>query len=1276
MVVSCSQNSRDGAASMGPSQVETVPGPQPQRGPTPATGVSVPSELAREGQSRATGIHIMQWNAEGVRNKKTDLQQFLKMHNIDICCLQETHLNGNHRFTVRGYEAFRQDRTTGHKGGVITLVKNSLAAAEVYRSAHDDTEILGIKVLMGKTPLTIINLYSSPNKPLQLHEVPTSLDHWLVLGDFNSHSPSWGYSDLDGKGEDLEDWMLEKHLVLINKPDDPPTCYSRAWRTTSTPDLAIATDDIAGHCKRTVEPQLGGSDHKPITIELQNQARPHKTASQPRWNYKKAKWSDFSTALEKSCKGMVLHNKTLNEEVELFTKAVQKAAKENIPRGQRHDYKPGWNNHLQQLHDVLCRCRDIMEANPTDENVTAHNQALAKFTKEKLQQLRESWHEKTQSLNMEKDTYKLWQLTKTLNGDHREKKQTVLEVQGQLQTGKIAANTFAATYAKDSFVTMPAERTRAVRQETRELGHNSNSSCMTSPIRMDELISAIKALRCKKAPGPDGVSNDMIKHFGPNTKHTLLKIINRSWRTGAVPSAWKKAHVVPIHKKGKDKKDPESYRPISLLSCLGKLMERILNRRLIWHLESNNLLAPTQTGYRSNRNTEDQLMLLAQEIENAFQEKKKVVSVFFDMTKAFDRVWREGLLLKLLRCKVGGRMFTWIKSFLQERTARVILDGHASVSVKMRAGVPQGGVLSPTLFLVYINDITSCIPRHVANSLHADDLAIWSAAEHTTSAAYRIQEGVTRIKKWTEDWGLELNRVKSVATVFSLSTAKDKVHLKLGETTLPQTDAPTFLGVKLDSRLTWKSHIEETGARAIKRLAIMRKLSGTSWGSSSRILKTVYTATVRPVMEYASSAWSTAAKTNKARLDKVQNLGLRCILGAMKTTPIYEMEKTASIPPLETRREEKLLKQGERLRRLRDHPLHGKLQASTKNRLKRQSQNHLLKACQRENAEILATSPDSCVNVTHQEWSPETFGVEIRTTIPGVSGKQAQSETALKALALNEIHQRYPAKKWSHVFTDGSAAGATKNGGSGVYIQHPGRPPETISLPSGSLCSNYRAEMKALQAAADHLNLMDSPPAKVVLLTDSLSVLQALSESPAEKPLMDLRRALHMLSKKAALSLQWIPAHCGIRGNEAADRLAKKGGEQPQHMPDLTYQEAKTIIKSHWKSKFLRNTGNYEPTKDNLHRLGRAEQTTIFRLRTGHCGLRAHLRRIGVAASALCGCGGADETPEHVLQACPLLTQLRDQTWPEGSTLHTKLWGTVDDLRRTSQFTTAAGLRL
>ena len=193
----------------------------------------------------------------------------------------------------------------------------------------------------------------------------------------------------------------------------------------------------------------------------------------------------------------------------------------------------------------------------------------------------------------------------------------------------------------------------------------------------------------------------MLKHLVSGAKRILLCSYNQSWSIGTVPTIWKEAVIRPIPKKGKDKRDPSSYRPINLLSCVGKLLERIIDKRLTWHLQSSSVLASTQTGYRqfrrltwhlqSNavltstqagyrqfRSAEDQLALLTQDIEDAFQEKKKVLVVFFDMSKSFDKVWKEGLPLKLVRAGVHGKMYKWLSDFLFNRNARVKLNGQTS----------------------------------------------------------------------------------------------------------------------------------------------------------------------------------------------------------------------------------------------------------------------------------------------------------------------------------------------------------------------------------------------------------------------------------------------------------------------------------------------------------------------------------------------------------------------------------------------------------------------
>ena len=258
-------------------------------------------------------------------------------------------------------------------------------------------------------------------------------------------------------------------------------------------------------------------------------------------------------------------------------------------------------------------------------------------------------------------------------------------------------------------------------------------------------------------------------------KQTKLQLFDGGWRTGTVPQVWREAIMIAILKRGKDKSKAESYRPISLTSCVGKLMERLINTRLMWHLENKKHITPEQAAFTQDRSTEDQITYIAQAIEDAFQDKKHTLAVWIDLEKAFDKVWEEGLKMKL-------------------RQANVPMDWTV-----------HGGVMSPTLFLIFIRDILHRMPQNIQGSIYADDLALRCSEEYITTVNYRLQQALQVIKSLARSWLVKVNEKKKIFTIFSLSNQKHSVHLKLNGRTLHQEDAPTYLGVTLDRGLTWKN---------------------------------------------------------------------------------------------------------------------------------------------------------------------------------------------------------------------------------------------------------------------------------------------------------------------------------------------------------------------------------------------------------------------------------------------------------------------------------------
>ena len=1282
---------RCGALPVESRRASRVPGPVPQKGPPHATGGHpVPMRGARFRRRRvnATGrrtsdpeetprpLNILQWNAEGVYNKKIPLTERLHAEDIDVACIQETHLNTNRRFTVRGYQTFRMDREGRHKGGVLILVRNSIAAKDITVDTNQQAEIHGVSITVDNSVITIFNLYCPPDKDLSLQMMDTPPENCLVIGDFNSHSTCWGYDETDRRGDEVEDWQIESNMLLLNDPEDPPTFFSRRWITTSTPDLAFATEDLSRKTIRKVQSQLAGSDHRPVLLAINLQYRPSNPKTFPRWNYKKADWVKFSRLSDEYCKGVKTDDYNINKATKSFNQAILKAASETIPRGARKNYRPYWTEELQGLEDEVARAREEVENNPTQENNIALKACTARCRKAYVQAARTSWREKTEKLNLDRDGNKLWKLTRAMNDENTRSAPVIIEKDQEMVTGRNAANCFIDTYEKVSSILVPDDRKQQVHEDLRKHQVDQDPpEYMNRPFNMKEFEEALKTLKDKKSPGPDKVTNEMLEHLGTRAKSRLLALFNNSWKTGHVPQSWREADMVPIHKKGKDRAKADSYRPISLTSCVGKLMERMINTRLVWHLEKNNIFTPEQAGFRQHRSTEDQVTYIAQKIEDGFQDKQQTLTVWIDLEKAFDKVWKDGLRLKLQKSGVTGCMYQWISQYLTSRKARVHVNGAYSRKKTLREGVPQGGVLSPTLFLVFINDIIGKLPRKVQGAIYADDLVLWCSEEYLTTANYRLQQALNVLEGWTKQWLVKINAKKTTYTVFSLSTKEQKATLRINGQTLLAEDNPTYLGVTFDRRLTWRQQSKKTEARGKVRLALMKKLAGTTWGADTSTLKRLYTGRVRPVLEYGMTAWGTTAKSNFDRVSKVQNQATRIITGAMKSTPIPKLETITGLQPLDDRRDAKILTQAAKFKRLQDHPMKNRLSQPTKGRLKRGSFVHQSRMLERQHQDILDHDPKEipqCLAVP--AWSEETPAL-FKCSIPGVGPKDSQSGPERKSHTIEHLQTHFPKESWTRIYTDGSAENAVSNGGAGIYIQYPGGREDRICFATGLYSTNYKAEAEALKTAAAHIK--DSPHAShnVVFLTDALSVLQAL-QSNRNTDLNDLSSALASLNRSHAVVLQWIPSHCNLLGNETADCLAKEGAQQEQVDRSTNFSEAKTIIKAKLQNKWVQQHPHYNRT-DPYYLLMRWEQVLVFRLRTGHNRLNHHLfSKLRIGHTEQCPCETGSQTTEHLLQSCPLYDALRNRTWPDPTPVARKLYGGLEDLQRTAYFIAETGLSI
>jgi len=256
-------------------------------------------------------------------------------------------------------------------------------------------------------------------------------------------------------------------------------------------------------------------------------------------------------------------------------------------------------------------------------------------------------------------------------------------------------------------------------------------------------------MKTGKASGPDQINSQVLKQIASEIAGPLQNLFNCSISSGRVPRSWKEAIVCAIHKKS-DPQDVGNYRPISLLSVLSKCLERILHKYIFNHLRATDFITPFQSGFIPKDSTVNQLVSVYHSFCKALDEGKEVRAVFCDISKAFDRVWHEGLIHKLRLSGISGNLLSWLKDYLHERTQCVVISGCQSDPLPINAGVPQGSILGPLLFLIYINDIVRDI--HCPIRLFADDTTLYIIVDNPIDAAYQLNSDLATIHSWADKW--------------------------------------------------------------------------------------------------------------------------------------------------------------------------------------------------------------------------------------------------------------------------------------------------------------------------------------------------------------------------------------------------------------------------------------------------------------------------------------------------------------------------------------------
>lgn len=1212
-------------------------------------------------------LNIVQWNSQSIIAHRHIFTHFLIENDIHIALLSETWLQSKHNFKVRGYQIARLDSGNSHNG-VAILIHNSLQYTKIDTYFDDSIQNIAIRLFYGNNKqITIISFYSPGNcqpsfSKSKLNNLISSVPGPLFLaGDFNANNLAWGSTSTDIRGREVLEVIDDNNLVILND-GQATTVGTHVWRQNAL-DLTIVSPSLALNCNWSVFDDPLGSYHLPLITKLlvnntQNNIDTTSSNVPTFFNFRKVDWLKYSELADNLLKDLVqdtddplkaydIIKDTLNKCIELSLPPVSKSNKlncNNSSQVSKHKGRvalPWWNDKCTDAVKNSKSAYNNFKSNPSEANYIEFKrlQALKKLVLKTERAL--SWASLCESFNRLTPITRIWNYMKRFNktSNSSSRNSNALWVDDFLR--KYTPDTVETDFQVDEYITA------------------SNSDFLIEPFSLDELISAIRSRR-DSAFGLDGIPYRMLKQLNKQSLYEILKVFNLLWKYSLIPDDWKTDCVVPILKPNKSPNDPNSYRPIALNSCVGKVFEQLLKQRLEFFIESNNLLPSNQFGFRRGRSSRESIAHLQLDIFNSFKNNDILAGVFFDVEGAFNNVNHHILAKELTALGLPFKIIQWIINFLHGRKVHVKFNNNLFGPRMSYKGVCQGGILSPMIFILYIHKLNSILGTNVKNLQFADDLVIYTAGKNINEVQTKINSALKQLHRYFSYLNLDVNASKTKVVVFN-NGKKIQFKFTYDKKILPISDNVKFLGILFSRNLRWVKYVDEIIARANKRFNIIKCLARTYWGSDPKILLMLYKSLVRSHFEYGFLCYGSDCKLNE-KLDKIQNKNLRLITGAMRTTPINSLQVECNVPPIHLRfkylKHKFLLK----LFSIHNHPLVKKISS------------------------IISMHPYSAVTscrccspsipfLLHDFAFMEKFDKEHKMfksiNWPCYSGNYKSKFIDLKIdidsqlKCKEDVHRKIAEDYTNHfnIYTDGSKNTAAVSMAFYVESTKTGygmKLPETMSI--------FTAESLAILSALNFIKEHVEEQQHWNVISDSMSVLRALEtknlNANSNYVLHEIRNSyLEIIEQypEHEISLMWTPAHKGVTGNEEADKLANiianSGSGSGSTVGEFLVPSSDLVLRLKekslydWKSDWmltLNEKGKWyfkvnevigrSPwfTSSKLYS-GRKFYTILNRLRFGHCRFNVHLHRMNIIPSPLCtDCNlNINQTLDHILFECP-----------------------------------------
>lgn len=845
-------------------------------------------------------MKIMFWNAQGISTttKQVQLELLLEREHIDILLLAETFLKPHHAFTIQNFTVYRNDRIHQAHGGVAVLIRETITHKVCAPLPTASIENISVEVNINNVPTLITTAYSPKYSTFFANDIQTLTSHnkqFLLFGDFNAKHTAWNCNINNKAGVSLHNTLQLSQFLIHHTPDH--THYPHSGQTPSTIDLLLT--NVAFDFDLSALTSHTSSDHSPIVCEIDSVIE---STDRVFYNYKIADWRKYRNYIDRNINEIrtPVSKVEIDYAIDRFSSLITSARSIAVPvvkSNIKSKISPATKQLIQyknSIKRIWQRTHTTTEKQQLKRELNRLQKQIDEMVKGDLNQ-----HWSNQLRNINKGGKKLWSLAKQFRG------KTDTTVNKIKVTGKSTiddsdrANCLAEIFKKSHTLTsdFTHENDATVRSTINNFKSMLFINCHTPVITTDETLNIIKSMRPYKAPGPDTIQNILLKNLPASAIAWLTQTINTCITCNYWPKSFKTAKIIPILKPGKPPTDAKSYRPISLLNAIGKILEKVIYHRLVDHIEENQLLPEFQFGFRKGHSTTHQAIRIKNFIESNKRRKWSTGMVLLDIEKAFDSIWHDGLIFKLIKLKLPTFLIRMINEFIRNRKFNVHVNSAKSVDINMPAGLAQGTCISPILYLLFIADMPK--PKSTELALYADDTAAYTSSKQSVTIIKRLANALQCLEHYFKKWKIQINANKTQAILFPFDNKRRRIpltQLKHNSQTIELQKSVNYLGIHFDTKLTFNTHISIAIEKANKCFrALYPMLAPRSRLSTANKLM-IYTTCIRPILAYGSPLWSTAAHTHKHKFSVTQNKILKTIFKLPFRTPTIFVNRIAQIP--------------------------------------------------------------------------------------------------------------------------------------------------------------------------------------------------------------------------------------------------------------------------------------------------------------------------------------------------------------------------------------------